>query len=142
MLMRVRRITGGTLIVLLALQLAACSLNRRVAIAHANKQLSEAGLQMRDFVQGQYDARQMPVAEYEVWKKRLGKAGTIGRLMTDALIAGNDDIAQIQIDAFLELLLELEKENVIKLNPNQQAIAYVIIASIRTTINILVMTVL
>jgi hypothetical protein len=139
--LRNRSVRISTIFVLLLIS-TACSLNRRVQLAEANERLSAAGLRMRDFIQAQYDARQMPVDEYEIWKKRLGKAGTIGRAMTDALMKGNDDVAKIQVDAFLDLLLELEKENIIKLNPNQQAIAYVIIGSIRTTLDILVLVVM
>lgn len=142
MLTRARQTARSLIVLLLILNAAACSLSRRAQIAQVNARLSQAGVQMKDFVQGQYDRKIMPVDEYEEWKSRLGKIAKIGGLMTDALIAGNDDVAKVQVDALLDLIDDLERENVIKLNPNQQAIAYVILGSIRTTIDILFLTVM
>jgi hypothetical protein len=141
-MLRLRRNVQGFIVLLLILNAAACSLNRRVQIAQINNRLSAAGVQMKDFVQGQYDHKLMPVDEYEEWKSTLGKIARIGGAVTDALIAGNDDVAKVQVDALLDLIDDLEQKRVIKLNPNQQAIAYVILGSIRTTVDILFLTVM
>jgi hypothetical protein len=134
--MLTRRVSHS-LVILLLVASAACSLNTRVRLAIANREFSASLVRIQQFVQSEYDFKRINDAELRAWKARLGRIADGGIALTHAINAGNSNDIYTQINALLTLLDELIAEDVVRLPKDSQLAVTIIIESARTTLTIL-----
>lgn len=122
-------------VLLLALLLApACSASLQRATAIASEELSASTVRLRDQIEAQHQAVQLPEPEYRSWKRGLGRVAKAGLALNQALRTADRASADVQVRAIIELLDELIREDVIRLPMQTRWTVEIVLQSVRTSL--------